>query len=80
MQQKEAAESRRKATEAAAAVEKMKLQQYHEQTIDTETGEIVAAEPSLIETTLKISGTKEQLVALKKYMDETGIEYERLEV
>lgn len=70
---KEEAERKRKADEAKRAVDATHQVNYHGQLVDTRTGETV-----LQTATLKLTGTHTQLVALRRWIDENGIEYERV--
>lgn len=69
----EEAERKRKADEAAKAVAATHQTMHNGELIDTETGEAV-----LQTATLKLIGTHAQLVALRHWIDENGIKYEKV--
>lgn len=70
---KEEAERKRKADEAKRAVDATYQVNYHGQLVDTRTGEAV-----LQTTTLKLTGTHTQLVALRHWIDANGVKYEKV--
>ncbi|MCW3778489.1 DUF1351 domain-containing protein [Levilactobacillus namurensis] len=69
----EEAERKRKADETAKAVAATHQTMHNGELVDTETGEAV-----LLSTTLKLTGTHAQLLALRHWIDENGIKYERV--
>lgn len=70
----EDAEHKRKADEATKAVAATHQAMHNGELIDTETGEAV-----LQTTTLKLTGTHAQLVALRHWIDDKNIKYERVD-
>ena len=58
--------------EAKAAEERTHQQQQGDAIVDTNTGEVVSKQ-----YTLKITGTTDQMWALRHYMDQQGIMYEK---
>jgi len=69
----EEAERKRKADEAAKAVAATHQVMHNGELVDTETGETV-----LQSTTLKLTGTHAQLVALRYWIDDNGVKYEKV--
>jgi len=71
---KEAAEREAKQKEAQAAIDATHQVKQGGETVDTDTGEVV-----LQSTTLKLTGTHAQLVALRLWVDKNHIKYERVD-
>ena len=69
-------EQRIKREEYEQAMQKLREEQMTEvdgQSVDTETGEIVAEEPKLQKVVLEITGTVEQFKAFNKFLVDNGI-------
>lgn len=67
------AEREAKQKEAQAAIDATHQVKQGGETVDTDTGEVV-----LQSTTLKLTGTHAQLLALRKWIDANGIKYEKV--